>query len=115
MYVTDDEIAVRHISGEVIAVWQLETLAKRFLEKIPALLFVQAHREERDGIEYFQFFRAQLMKGTNPSLLKNQFIQENILVDLRLHNKGTMARNHGTGFRAYEDRLPNLFENIMEI
>lgn len=115
LYVTDSEIAVRHISGEIIAVWQLETLAKRFLEKIPALLFVQAYREERDGIEYFQFFRAQLMKGTNPSLLKNQFIQENILVDLRLHDKGTMARNHGTGFRTYEDRLPNLFENILDI
>ncbi len=115
LHVTDNEITVRHISGEVIAVWQLETLAKRFLEKIPALLFVQAQTEQRDGIEYFQFFRSQLMKGTNPSLLKNQFMQENILVDLRLHDKGTMARNHGTGFRTYEDRLPNLFENIMEI
>ena len=115
LYVTDAEIAVRHISGEIIAVWQLESLAKRFLEKIPALLFVQAQTEERDGIEYFHFFRAQLMKGTNPSILKDQFIQENILVDLRLHDKGTMARNHGTGFRIYEDRLPYLFENITEI
>ena len=115
LYVTDHEIAVRHISGDIIAVWQLETLAKRFLSKIPTLLFVQARTEERDGIEYFQFFRAQLMKGTNPSLLKNQFIQENILVDLRLHDKGTMARNHGTGFRTYENKLPFLFESIMEL
>lgn len=115
LYVTNTEIAVRHISGEIIAVWQLENLAKRFLEKIPALIFVQAQTEERDGIEYFHFFRAQLMKGTNPSILKDQFIQENILVDLRLHDKGTMARNHGTGFRIYEDKLNCLFENITEI
>jgi len=110
MYVTDYEIAVRHISGNIIAVWQLETLKQKFLSKIPALRFVQARTEERDGIEYFQFFRAQLMKGTNPSLLKNQFIQENILVDLRLHDKGTMARNHGTGFRTYENKLPLLLK-----
>ncbi len=55
LYVTNTEIAVRHISGEIIAVWQLENLAKRFLEKIPALIFVQAQTEERDGIEYFHF------------------------------------------------------------
>ena len=78
-------------------------------------MFVQAQTEERDGIEYFNFFRAQLMQGTNPSLLKNQFLQENVLVDLRLHDKGTMARNHGTGFRTYENKLSSLFENITEI
>ena len=55
------------------------------------------------------------MKGTSPDLLGNQFRQENILVDLRLHDKGTMARNHGTGFRTYENKLPCLFENIQEL
>jgi hypothetical protein len=28
---------------------------------------------------------------------------------------GTMARNHGTGFRIYEDKLPLLFNNIKDI
>ena len=46
------------------------------------------------------------MKGTSPELLADQFKSENILVDLRLHDKGTMARNHGTGFGHYEDKLP---------
>ncbi|MDR3307067.1 MAG: MvaI/BcnI family restriction endonuclease [Endomicrobium sp.] len=109
------EISVRHISGEVVAVWQLQTLADRFMQKIPALLFVSTFTEERDGVEYFHYYRAQLMKGTSPELLSDQFRAENILVDLRLHDKGTMARNHGTGFRTYEDKLPLLFNNIKDL
>ncbi|GHT46397.1 hypothetical protein FACS189454_07490 [Planctomycetales bacterium] len=113
--VQDAEISVRHISGQIIATWKLETLAKRFLQKIPALVFVSTFTEERDGVEYFHFYRAQLMKGTSPELLADQFRAENILVDLRLHDKGTMARNHGTGFRTYEDKLPLLFSCIRDL
>lgn len=109
------EISVRHISGEIIATWQLQTLADRFIQKLPALLFVSAFTEERDGLEYFHFYRAQLMKGTSPELLADQFREENILVDLRLHDKGTMARNHGTGFRTFEDKLPSLFQSITDL
>jgi len=113
--VTNLEISVRHISGEIIAVWKLEELAKRFVQKIPALLLVSAFTEERDGKEYFHFYRAQLMKNTTPELLSDQFKAENILVDLRLHDKGTRTRNHGTGFRSYEDKLPLLFSEIKDI
>jgi hypothetical protein len=109
------EIAVRHVSGEIIAVWQLQTLADRFAQKLPALLFVSTFTEERDGVEYFHYYRAQLMKGTSPELLADQLRAENILVDLRLHGKGTMARNHGTGFRAYEDKLPLLFNSVTDL
>ncbi len=109
------DISVMHISGEVVATWQLEILADRFMQKMPALIFVSAFTEERGGIEYFHYYRAQLMKGTSPELLADQFKSENILVDLRLHDKGTMARNHGTGFRTYEDKLPFLFKSITDL
>jgi hypothetical protein len=113
--VQQTEISVRHISGQVVATWQLQILADRLMQKMPALLFVSAFTEERDGVEYFHFYRAQLMKGTSPELLADQFREENILVDLRLHDKGTMARNHGTGFRTYEDKLPLLFQSITDL
>lgn len=109
------DISVMHISGEVVATWQLEILADRFMQKMPALIFVSAFTEERGGIEYFHYYRAQLMKGTSPELLADQFKSENILVDLRLHDKGTMARNHGKGFRTYEDILPFLFKSITDL
>lgn len=113
--VTEKDISVRHISGEVIAVWELEKLTKRFIQKIPAMLLISASTEERDGREYFRFYRAQLLKGTSHDILENQFKEENILVDLRLHDKGTMARNHGTGFRTYENKLPYLFKSITDL
>jgi len=109
------EILVRHISGEVVATWQLKMLSDRFMQKLPALLFVSTFTEERAGVEYFHYYRAQLMKGTSPDLLADQFRAENILVDLRLHDNGTMARNHGTGFRTYENKLPLLFNTIQNL
>ena len=85
------------------------------MNKIPALVLVSAFAEERGGKEWFRFYRAQLLRGTSPELLADQFKAENILVDLRLHDKGTMARNHGTGFRTYEDKLPHLFKKIIDL
>jgi len=113
--VQNDSISVRHISGTLIVEWLLESLADRFIYKMPSLVFVTAFTEMRDGVEYFHFQRAQLMKDTNPELLCNQFKSENILVDLRLHDKGTRARNHGTGFRTYEDRLHNLYRSVVDL
>ncbi len=113
--VNDKEISVQHTSGECIAIWQLATLAERFSQKMPALLFVSAHTEERAGIEYFHFYRAQLMQGTKKELLSDLFKAGHLLLDLRLHDKGTSARNHGTGFRVYENKLPLLFNNIEDI
>jgi len=80
------------------------------------VLLVKAKVEERDGIEYFLFDRARLLShGTSQTILKNQFENEYLLVDLRLHDKGTMARNHGTGFRVFENKLEDLYEKVEEI
>ena len=113
--VQKESIAVRHISGVIVVKWSLEALADRFIQKIPSLIFVTAFTELRDGKEYFHFQRAQLMKDTSPELLGNQFKSENILVDLRLHDKGTMARNHGTGFRVYEEKLSQLVRLVLDL
>jgi hypothetical protein len=115
LYVTNKNISVRHISGTIIAIWSLGKLAETFVKKIPALVLVSAFTEERDGKEWFHFYRAQLLKGTSPELLADQFRAENILVDLRLHDKGTMARNHGTGFRTFENKLQYLFKKIRDL
>lgn len=115
LHVETKTISVKHISGEVIACWNLEHLTEKFLEKIPALLFVSARVEERDGKEYFEYYRAQILRETKTLLLRNLFISGDILVDLRLHDKGTSARNHGTGFRVPENKLPKLFNKIEDI
>ena len=83
--------------------------------KVPALLLVSAFSEMRGDNEWFKYDRAQLLTGTSPDIIRNQIEAGNILVDLRLHDKVTTARNHGTGFRAYEDKLPRLFKKIEDL
>jgi MvaI/BcnI restriction endonuclease family len=110
-----DSISVRHKSGEIIAVWQIIDLQEQFIKKFPALILVSAQTEDRGGVEWFQYTRARLLTGTSPSTLLSQIEDGNVLVDLRLHDKGTSARNHGTGFRTHEDRLPELFNNVIDL
>ncbi len=105
----------RIVITHVIAVWSLENLVKRFVQKIPALIFVNTFVEERDGIEYFHYYRARLLQGTVQETLYHQFLAENIVVDLRLHDDVTRARNHGTGFRVKQSNLPELFNEIRDL
>jgi hypothetical protein len=115
LHIEEELISVRHISGEVIAVWNLEQLANQFMKKLPALILVSALSEIRDGIEWFNYSRAQLLTGTSTDILREQILAGNVLVDLRLHDQVTRARNHGTGFRAREDKLSFIFREASEL
>lgn len=115
LHMESETISVRHVSGEIVAEWQLQTLAERFVEKIPALILVSAFSEMRGDDEWLKFDRAQLLIGTSAEIIRSQILAGNILVDLRLHDKITSARNHGTGFRAHEDKLPSLFQTVRDL
>lgn len=115
LYVDDVSVSVRHISGEVIAVWQLIEVERRFMAKVKNTLLVKAKVEKRDGIEYFLFDRARLLSTGTSIDFKNLFKNEILLVDLRLHDKGTRARNHGTCFRFFEKNIESLYEKVEEI
>jgi hypothetical protein len=115
LHVEAESIAVRHISGQIIAEWQLDALAERFMQKLPALILVSAVSEMRGDSEWFKFERAQLLRGTSPEILRSQISEGNVLVDLRLHDQITRARNHGTGFRAREDKLSLLFKSVKDL
>lgn len=115
LHVEEDSISVRHVSGEVVATWGLEQLAGQFYKKLPALVLVSALSEMRDGVEWFNYTRAQFLAGTSPDILREQILAGNVLVDLRLHDQVTRARNHGTGFRAREDKLSSIFRTVTEL
>ena len=113
--VTDEIISVQHVTGVVIVRWATSDLSKQFLKKMPALLLVTARSEMRGSMEYFHYYRARLMTGTSPTLIADQIRRGNILIDLRLHDAVTHARNHGTGFRAKESSLDQLFGKLETI
>lgn len=115
LHIESETISVRHVSGEIVAEWQLQALAERFVKKIPALILVSAFSEMRGDDEWLKFDRARLLTGTSAAIIRSQILAGNILVDLRLHDKITSARNHGTGFRAHEDKLPSLFQTVKDL
>ncbi|MDZ4670962.1 MAG: hypothetical protein SH821_08835, partial [Phototrophicales bacterium] len=39
--ISPEQLTVRHVSGNIIAIWALENLARRFSQKIPALIFLR--------------------------------------------------------------------------
>ena len=106
----DETVSIRHKDGTEIVRWHYVDLAERFSKKIPALLLVYAHVEHRGEEEWFNFYSARLLRGTNPEIIGEHIKKGTILIDLRLHDKGTMARNRGTGFRASESALSQLFK-----
>ena len=116
LYVDEEFVAVRSIDGNIIARWKLSEIALKFAEKVKSVLLVSAFVELTDGAEHFLYGRARLLSGgTSVSILKNQFEQERLLLDLRLHDAGTRARNHGTGFRVSLNHLDELYSRIEEI
>jgi hypothetical protein len=115
LHIESRTISVRHVSDEIIAEWELQTLADRFMQKIPALILVTASSDMRGDDEWFKFDKAQLLTGTSAEIIRSQILAGNILVDLRLHDKITSARNHGTGFRAREATLPLLFKTVKDL
>lgn len=115
LLVEDDSISVRSIDGNIIAKWELKEIERKFTSKVKSVLLVKAKVEERDGVEHFFFNRARLLSGVTKSILKDQFENERLLLDLRLHDKETKARNHGTGFRVSMGNLENLYQKVKEL
>jgi len=110
LYCDNETVSIRHIDGTIIVRWKFLDLEEQFDRKIPALILVKAKVEYRNNKEWFYFYSAELLKGTTSSIIAEQIKNGTLLIDLRLHDKGTMARNHGTGFRTYEKYLPNFFK-----
>jgi len=116
LYVDNNQVEVRHVDGTVIVSWSLLSICEVFEKKVKNVLLVKAQSEMRDNVEFFYFDRAKLLTGGKTvEILKSKFENEQLLVDLRLHDNGTSARNHGTGFRVYERELEDLYERVEEI
>ncbi len=89
LHVDETTISVRHISGEIVAEWQLKALAKRFMQKTPGLVLVSAFSEMRGDTEWFKYDRAQLLTETSTDIIKNQFLSGNVLFDIRMDRRPT--------------------------
>ena len=115
LHTDDGTVSVRHVDGSTLVRWNFNDLEEQFNRKIPALILAYAQTEYRGDDEWFHFYTAKLLTDTSASIIKEQINNEVILIDLRLHDAETHARNHGTGFRVREKDLPELFKKIETI
>ena len=108
-------VSVRDINGSTLVKWNFIDLEEQFKRKMPALILAYAHTEYRGDEEWFHFYAAKFLTDTSSSIIREQINNEIILIDLRLHDAQSHARNHGTGFRVKEKNLPELFKRIETI
>jgi hypothetical protein len=113
--VENKTISACHTSGAVLAEWNTEVLSQQFKKKMPSLVFVHAESEMREGVEWFKYERAELLTEPSGEKFLEQIKKGNVVIDLRLHDRGTSARNHGTAFRTQDDNLSSLFKNVREL
>ena len=88
----------------------MESLAKKFADKLPALVYVLADSKIVRGKELFHFNEAYLLSGFDFELFKKMVKKDFIVVDFRMFYKPNgSVRNHGTGFRVKINQLYNCF------
>jgi hypothetical protein len=112
LYVDEEIISVRHVSGNIIAEWRLETLAHRFMQKVPGLVLVSAFSEMRGNTEWFKYERAQLLTESSPDIMRNQLLSDNVLLDIRMDKRPT---KNELRYLQKSDWLQWSFKNWVEI
>jgi len=113
----DDRIRVMHIQHGVCADYPVSVIKNKVEERFPALLLVNAEREDRDGVEYFKYTSAKLYHEFDFESFRGLLDDSILRIDFRMHIKpdGTL-RNRGTGWRLkQENYLENIFGKEMKL
>lgn len=111
-----DKIRVLGKGKRLNIYWDMQSVAKKFADKLPALIYVLADTEIIKGTEYFHFNEAYLLSGFDFELFKKMAKQDQIVVDFRMYYRPNgSVRNHGTGFRVKINKLYNCFKNKVRL
>ena len=110
--VEKDKIKIKGKGKRSNIYWDMQSIEKKFQDKLPALVYVLADNDIIDGKECFHFNEAYLLSGFNFDLFKKMVRKEEIVVDFRMYYRPNgSVRNHGTGFRVKANKLYNCFDD----
>ena len=110
--VSGDKIRVQGKGKRLNIYRDMESVQKKFGNKLPALVYVLAESKEIKGKEHFHFSEAYLLSGFDFEVFKKMVKKDQIVVDFRMYYKPNgSVRNHGTGFRIKINKLYNCFRN----
>ena len=114
--VAGDKIRVQGKGKRLNIYWNVESVQKKFGDKLPALVYVLADTKKMKGKELFHFNEAYLLSGFDFELFKKMVKKDHIVVDFRMYYRPNgSVRNHGTGFRVKINKLYNCFRNKVRL
>lgn len=109
---TDGNINIVHRKDGVICYFIIEELMNKINTKLfENLLIVFAETKKENGIEFFHYNEAVLLRKLSTSGFK-QLINEGLIVwEFRMHIKSSGSiRDHGAGFRLNRKHIDKLYE-----
>ncbi len=108
--VEKDKIRVKGKGRRINIFWDIESVRNKFVQKLPALVYVLADTKIIKDEEYFHFNKAYLLEDFDFELFKKRVKADDILVDFRMYYRPNgSVRNHGTGFRVKIKKLDDCF------
>ena len=116
LLVEKDKIRVQGKGRRLNIYWDMESVEKKFHDKLPALVYVLADRKIINNKEYFHFNEAYFLTNFNFDLFKKMVKKDEIVVDFRMYYKPNgSVRNHGTAFRVKINKLYNAFTTKIKL
>lgn len=114
--VEKDKIRIQGKERRLNIYWDMQSVARKFADKLPALIYVLADTKNIKGKEYFHFNEAYILSDFDFELFKKMVKQDQIVVDFRMYYRPNgNVRNHGTGFRVKINKLYNCFKNKVRL
>lgn len=114
--ITGDKIRVQGRGKRLNIYWDIESVEKKFDDKLPALVYVLVETKKIKREEYFHFNEAYLLSDFDFELFKKMIKKDQIVVDFRMYYKPNgSVRNHGTGFRVKINKLYNCFKDKVRL
>jgi len=114
--VEKDKIKVKGKGKRLNIYWGIESVKKKFYNKLPALIYVLADSKIIDSAEHFHFNEAYLLSGFDFEKFKKMVKKDKIVVDFRMYYRSNGSiRNHGTAFRVKINSLYNAFKNKVKL
>jgi len=114
--VAKDKIRVQGKNKKLNIYWDIQSVEKKFDDKLPALLYVLADTKEIKKKEHFHFNEAYLLSDFDFELFKQMVKKDQIVVDFRMYYRPNgSVRNHGTGFRIKINKLYGCFKDKIRL
>lgn len=114
--VAKDKIRIQGKNKRLNIYWNIQSVEKKFNDKLPALVYVLADTKRIKDREYFYFNEAYLLSDFDFELFKKMVKKDQIVVDFRMYYRPNgSVRNHGTGFRIKINKLYNCFKEKIRL